>query len=416
MPSQAFTKWEVHRVRDLLLHHASGPSPICEEREIQESTEWGLLKTTAITWAGWNESAHKALPEEYWGIHSKEVHPGDICVTKAGPRHRVGVAAYVTHTRPRLIVSGKMILLRPDSNKVVPKYLSLALTSRPVQEYLETRKTGMAESQVNFSDRDLLDYEITLPPLGEQRKISEILDEISHSKGHHKRVLRKLFSIRKDLIRHAMSNNGEYRQSTLGELTTLIVDGVHHTPNYRESGVPFVTVENLTRGTGISMDPVRYISEEDHAIFSRRADPSAGDILVSKDGTLGVARVVPEQVPKFSIFVSVALIRTAPLLLDPQYGCMFFDSPQFFTQLRKLSSGTGLNHIHLRDFREFQLSAPDLPTQRAWSVKLGALNDAIRKEQEALDKIEKIGRSLVHDLTSEGASPQLSTESTSGAR
>ncbi|MFI5808564.1 restriction endonuclease subunit S [Streptomyces sp. NPDC051561] len=301
------------------------------------------------------------------------------------------------------VVSPLYICFRPDPQHVNPSYLQHYFDSGALDEVilLIAKEGARNHGLLNVGIEDFFDLPLKLPSLQEQQRIAEVLNEIGHNKRHHQRVTSKLTSLRSDLIRHATSNNGDRQQSTLDELTTVIVDGVHHTPTYRESGVPFVTVENLTRGTGISMDPVRYISEEDHAEFSRRTEPSAGDILVSKDGTLGVARVVPEHLKKFSIFVSVALIRTDPHLLDPRYGCMFFESPQFFTQLRKLSSGTGLNHIHLQDFRKFLLSVPDIPTQKAWSVKLAAANEAINKEQEALRKVDKIGRSLMRDLFSE---------------
>jgi type I restriction enzyme S subunit len=58
--------WTRYKVRDLILHHASGPSPTCDERNIADD-EWGLLKTTAVTWDGWDPTAHKVPPPHFWG-------------------------------------------------------------------------------------------------------------------------------------------------------------------------------------------------------------------------------------------------------------------------------------------------------------------------------------------------------------
>jgi type I restriction enzyme S subunit len=117
--------WPRMRVRDLIDRHFSGPSPTCEERQMSSVDEWGLLKTTAVTWDGWNELAHKVPPKEFWGRASIEVRSGDVLVTKAGPRHRVGVVVCVAETRPRLMVSGKMIGLRPKRSVVLPQVLNL---------------------------------------------------------------------------------------------------------------------------------------------------------------------------------------------------------------------------------------------------------------------------------------------------
>lgn len=127
------------KVRDLIVHHMSGPSPTCEERNIADSTEWGLLKTTAVVWSGWNSNAHKVPPQMYWGNHSIEVKAGDVLVTKAGPRNRVGVVVYVDQTPPNLMVSGKMIGLRPDTRKIDGRVFAAALSSEKTQRYLNSK-------------------------------------------------------------------------------------------------------------------------------------------------------------------------------------------------------------------------------------------------------------------------------------
>jgi type I restriction enzyme, S subunit len=83
--------WTRAPVSWLIAKHFCGPSPDCEERQVASSSEWGVLKTTAITWNGWNEAAHKVLPRSYWGRNDLEVKHGDVLVTKAGPRDRVAV-------------------------------------------------------------------------------------------------------------------------------------------------------------------------------------------------------------------------------------------------------------------------------------------------------------------------------------
>ena len=63
------SEWIETTVGDVIARCYSGPSPTCEERNIRSEEEWGLLKTTAVTWAGWNELAHKVPPRVYW--HNK---------------------------------------------------------------------------------------------------------------------------------------------------------------------------------------------------------------------------------------------------------------------------------------------------------------------------------------------------------
>jgi len=77
------TGWSETSVDRLIVKHFCGPSPDCDERQIASDEEWGVLKTTAITWDGWDETAHKVLPRYYWGLRELEVQHGDVVVTKA---------------------------------------------------------------------------------------------------------------------------------------------------------------------------------------------------------------------------------------------------------------------------------------------------------------------------------------------
>ncbi len=142
-------------------------------------------------------------------------------------------------------------------------------------------------------------------------------------------------------------------------LSTKVVDGVHKKPDYVDDGIPFVTVRNLTAGPGIDFQRLNHVTESDHAEFIQRANPEYGDILVSKDGTLGVIRAIRTR-HVFSIFVSVAMIK--PVVRDmTDYLEIALMSPQ--VQVQMVPKGSGLQHIHLEDLREDCIPLPPLDEQ-----------------------------------------------------
>jgi type I restriction enzyme S subunit len=144
--------------------------------------------------------------------------------------------------------------------------------------------------------------------------------------------------------------------ATVASISSKVVDGVHKKPSYVEEGVPFVTVKNLTAGPGISFESLRYITQDDHEKFIARANPERGDLLVSKDGTLGVIRAIRTD-RVFSIFVSVALVK--PTLLEmSDYLEIALSSPVM--QVQMIPKGSGLQHIHLEDLRADCVPVPPL--------------------------------------------------------
>ena len=136
--------------------------------------------------------------------------------------------------------------------------------------------------------------------------------------------------------------------ASVEQLSSKVADGVHKKPSYVPKGIPFVTVRNLTAGPGISFERLNYITSEDHEEFTKRTNPESGDVLVSKDGTLGTIRLIRTDI-QFSIFVSVALVKPVNRAMGP-YLEVALSSP--VVQAQMVPKGTGLQHIHLEDLRQ----------------------------------------------------------------
>ena len=68
-----------------------------------------------------------------------------------------------------------------------------------------------------------------------------------------------------------------------------IYDGVHQTPQYQDSGIMFLSVENIT-----TLKSEKYISEE---AFERdyKVYPEKGDILMTRIGDVGTTNVRSEE-------------------------------------------------------------------------------------------------------------------------
>jgi type I restriction enzyme S subunit len=187
-----------------------------------------------------------------------------------------------------------------------------------------------------------------------------------------------------------------WKWTRLESLTVCISDGVHKKPEYAAEGIPFITVKNLTAGAGICFDDLNHITRADHEDFIRRTHPEKGDILITKDGTIGVVRLVETDI-EFSIFVSVALIKPVMRELGPY---LVYALRASCVQSQIVRKGAALKHLYLVDLRRLAIPLPPLSEQRRIVASLDAVNTETQRlesiYQQKLAALEELKKSLLH--------------------
>lgn len=93
-----------------------------------------------------------------------------------------------------------MITLRPDQKKCDPRFLACSLSTPTVQQYLDSRTSGMAESQENFTNEVLLNTFILYPPIPEQKKISEFITILDKTIDATDQMIQKCQRIKQGLM------------------------------------------------------------------------------------------------------------------------------------------------------------------------------------------------------------------------
>jgi type I restriction enzyme, S subunit len=207
-------EWEVKRFGSLLEKINHGWSPDCESHSADVG-EWGVLKTTAVVWQGYQEHENKALPSALKPRPSLEIRSGDLLMTRAGPNSRVGVMSYVYETRGKLMLSDKLYRLVPAKN-IDGRFLCYSLSGFESQRYLSKLKTGMAESQTNIS-QDIVKALLTVcPNEKEQAQIADRIDGFSGEANKTLVALKKLRSLKTGLMQDLLT--GKKRVMPLLEL------------------------------------------------------------------------------------------------------------------------------------------------------------------------------------------------------
>lgn len=169
--------WNLVNIDQIIWNLDAGWSPACYPYPAK-ADKWGVLKTTFVQCNYFIENENKELPNELSPREDSELQSGDILVTRAGPYNRVGVACYVDNIRPKLMISDKLIRISYSNLNLYGAFIALAINFGITRDYLKDNQSGMAESQVNISQEKLREAPILLPPLNEQKRIVEKVNQL----------------------------------------------------------------------------------------------------------------------------------------------------------------------------------------------------------------------------------------------
>lgn len=233
------------------------------------------------------------------------------------------------------------------SEKILMPYL---FTLLKINEKNIKGNGGAVFDSINRKDIEAIP--IPLPPLEVQREI------VAEIEGYQKLI---------DGARQVVENwtphfdiAPDWPIVTLEEIATKITDGTHRTPDYTEDGIPFLRVTDITE----SNTSKKFITVEEHKVLIKRCLPEKGDVLYSKNGTIGIAKLIDWDWA-FSIFVSLALIKPKKDLIAPRFLETFLNSDIAYSQAISRSKSGTVTNLHLVDIKTIKIPVPPLDIQQA---------------------------------------------------
>ncbi len=286
------------------------------------------------------------------------------------------------------------------------KYLFYFLYSIDFSKYI----LGSAIPHIYF--RDYKKEQIPLPPLKEQERIVGILDESFAKIDESIKILeqdllnldelmqsalQKAFNPLKDNAKENYKLPQGWEWKNLGEIC-FITDGTHKTPNYIETGIPFLSVKNISKGF-FDLSDVKYISLEEHNKLIKRAKPEFGDILICRIGTLGKAIKISLEF-EFSIFVSLGLLKPKVKIIS-DYLVYFLNSYfiEGWINNNKVGGGTHTAKLNLNILEKCPVVLPPLKEQEQIASHLDELSSHVKNlkqnYQAQIEDLQELKKSLL---------------------
>jgi len=145
---------------------------------------------------------------------------------------------------------------------------------------------------------------------------------------------------------------------------------------YTASADPSATEIRMLRITDIQNNRVDWPSVPGCQIESDEAEKyllSPNDILIARTGgTIGKSFIVPDA-PVKSVFASYLIRVTPPQSMAPRYLKTFLESPLYWSQLQKMSAGTGQPNVNGQALGRLEIPLPSLAEQKRIVAKVDEL-------------------------------------------
>ena len=185
--------------------------------------------------------------------------------------------------------------------------------------------------------------------------------------------------------------------ATIEEACDLVTDGTHYTPKNAGAGIPFLTVKDVT-DSGLDFVNCSFITEDDYALAKAGSSaPEQGDVLFSKDGTVGKVHVVKNGA-RFAVLSSLAILRPRRNRVDSGYLGHVLRLPQVLDEAIKRKTGSAIRRIILSDLKRVRIPLPSIVEQQRIAEILDRAEALCAKRRAAISQLDTLTLSIFLDL------------------
>ncbi|MGE3729357.1 MAG: restriction endonuclease subunit S [Lysobacterales bacterium] len=183
---------------------------------------------------------------------------------------------------------------------------------------------------------------------------------------------------------------------TLNDACEFIVDCLHATAPTESGGYPLIRTPNIGKGR-LDLTDVQRVSEDTYQIWTKRAVPEPGDLILAREAPAGNVAIVKEG-EKVCLGQRTVHLRPDSTKVDPDFLCYFLLAPPQQGKLMAGETGATAKHVNMKDIRRVELSGlPSLPDQRAAGSMLSAYDDLIENNRRRMALLEEAARQLYRE-------------------
>ena len=249
------------------------------------------------------------------------------------------------------------------------------------KEKIEAIGSGTTFKEV--SGAIMKNFEISLPPLEEQRRIAGILGAIDDKIECNRRINANLELQAQALYKQWFVDNhsDDWKEMPLDKISLHITDGVHNTVVDTPDGDGYLlSCKNIKNGQLHIDNNERRINAETLSRLRKRTQLDQGDILLTSVGTIGEMFLINEYPSNYEFQRSVAIIKPNPQLASSYflYSALLYKK----AEIKHLAHGAVQQCIFISDLKEFLVDVPNFEIITSFDSIVAPLFDTITKMQK----------------------------------
>ena len=179
---------------------------------------------------------------------------------------------------------------------------------------------------------------------------------------------------------------------TLEACCISIADGDHQPPPKSESGIPFVTISNISSNQ-FDFSNTMFVPIEYYSNLDEKRKPRKGDILYSVVGSFGIPVLIKDDAP-FVFQRHIAILRPNPQIIDSRFLFYTMLSCGFYAKADAAAIGAAQRTISLSSLRSIKILLPSLSIQKHIADILSTYDDLIENNQKQIKLLEEAAQRL----------------------
>ena len=265
------------------------------------------------------------------------------------------------------------------------------------------KSTQKSTMMTNLVSNDFMRQQIRVPESDEQQQIGVFFKQLDKTIALHQRKLAKLKELKQGYLQKLFPKNGSkfpqlrfagfadaWEERKLSEIVD-IYDGTHQTPIYTDSGVKFVSVENIS-----NLETKKYISQEAYNKEYAKKQAQKGDVLMTRIGDIGTSRVIETEEP-LAYYVTLSLLK--PKKIESNFLSWLISSPEVQRNIWKRTLHIAFpKKINLGEINQVEVMIPKNKEQQKIGSFFKQLDDTIALHQRKLEKLQELKKGYLQKM------------------